>query len=218
MIVRGAEPERSEPEFLLQPDEIRAIRLCWLIHLLGDIHQPLHVATLVDVRVPELQHGDDGGNKLAIRTDRGAAPRQLHVFWDDLLGTHAHYDKIVRVAEMLTHDPRLAISNFPEFANHKQSSEFANESYRAAKESIYLNGRLQLALWSRYESHELQAQDVPVLSSREVEQAHAVAQQRIVLAGYRLVDRLKFIVSRDGNQDREPRGVATPPRRFQNVR
>ena len=218
MIVRGTERERSEPEFLLNPEEIRAIRLCWLFHLIGDIHQPLHVTTLVDLRVPSLQSGDEGGNKLAIRIDH-ASPKQLHAFWDDLIGSHAHYDKVVRTAEMLSHDPRLAPSSLPEFASHKQAWEFADESYRAAKESVYLNGRLHFALWSRrYESHELQAADIPCLTQREVDQAHAIAERRIALAGYRLAERLKFIVSRNGNATGATHGVASPPRRNPAVR
>lgn len=219
LIVRGTEPERSEPEFLLNPEEIRAIRLCWLFHLIGDIHQPLHVTTLVDARVPSLQSGDEGGNKLAIRIDHGSAPKQLHTFWDDLLGTHAQYDKVVRTAEKLSHDPRLAPSSLPEISSHKQAWEFADESYRVAKESVYQNGRLQYALWSRYESHELQAADIPCLTQREVDQAHAIAERRIALAGYRLAERLKFIVSRSGNGNgtSAPHGVASPHRRSQTL-
>lgn len=218
MIVRGTEHERSEPEYFLQPDEIRAIRMCWLIHLIGDIHQPLHVATLVNAQIPALEHGDEGGNKLAVRIDHGSAPKQLHALWDDWLGTHVHYDKLVQTAEMLSHDPQLSPSRLPEFSSHKQAWEFAEESYQAAKEFVYLNGRLHYALWSRYESHELNAADVPCLTQREVDQSHAIAQRRIVLAGYRLAERLKFIVSRDGNNSGASRGVASPNRRSPTIR
>lgn len=52
--------------------------LPWLIHLLGDIHQPLHVG----------RHGDEGGN--AVEIENPANPRQpftnLHSYWDDLPG------------------------------------------------------------------------------------------------------------------------------------
>ena len=213
LIVRGTEREQSEPEVQLGPTEIRAVRMCWLFHLMGDIHQPLHVATLVDERIPSLQHGDEGGNKLAIRIHHGSAPRKLHAFWDDLLGTHAHFDKVAQTAEMLSRDPRLASNRLPEFASHKLAWEFAEESYQLAKESIYQNGHLHYALWSRVESHELHEDDVPALSQQAVDQAHAIAQRRITLAGYRLADRLKFIVSRDGSGSGSHGGVASPIRR-----
>lgn len=52
--------------------------LPWLIHLVGDIHQPLHVG----------RHGDEGGNTVEI--ENPANPRlpftNLHTYWDDLPG------------------------------------------------------------------------------------------------------------------------------------
>ncbi len=198
LIVRGTEREQSEPENELGPAEIRAIRLCWLFHLMGDIHQPLHVVALVDERIPALKNGDEGGNKLGVRINHGSAPKKLHAIWDDLLGTHAQFGKVVQQAEICTHDPRLTPDRLPEFTRHRLAREFAEESYQIAKESIYQNGRLHYALWSRVETHELAESDVPVLSQQVLDQSHLIAQRRITLAGYRLADRLKFIISRDG--------------------
>lgn len=210
LIVRGSKAETSHPEVELNRAEIRAVRLCWLFHLIGDIHQPLHVVTLVDERIHELQHGDEGGNKLAIRVNHAAAPRKLHTFWDDLFGTNSHFDKVVQLAEMFNRDPKLAPARLPEYARHRQAWEFAEESYQAAKDVVYQNGRLHYALWSRVESHELSANDVPVLSQQAEDQAHAVAQRRITLAGYRLADRLKFIVSQDSQRDPTRGNVPAP--------
>lgn len=52
--------------------------LPWLIHLVGDIHQPLHVG----------RHGDQGGNQVEIEiANRPARPfGNLHQYWDDLPG------------------------------------------------------------------------------------------------------------------------------------
>lgn len=210
MIVRGKEREVSHPESELNRAEIRAVRLCWMFHLMGDIHQPLHVATLVDDRIHQLQHGDDGGNKLAIRLNHGTSPRKLHSVWDDLLGTHAHYDKVVQMAEVLTRDPKMSPDRLPEFASHKQAWEFAEESYQAAKDYVYYNGRLHYALWSRVESHELAHEDVPALNQQAIDMAHAVARRRITLAGYRLAERLKFIISRDRSNGYQGGETASP--------
>ena len=215
LIVRGTEHEVSHPEAQLGPQEIRAVRMCWLFHLMGDIHQPLHVTTLVDDRIPSLQHGDEGGNKLSIRINRASAPRNLHAFWDDLLGSHPHFEKVLRTAEMFSRDPRFAPQRLPEFSSHKLAWEFAEESYQTAKEFVYQNGRLHYALASRVASHEIQPGDVPTLSQQEVDQAHAIAQRRITLAGFRLAERLKFIVSRD---EYGHGSVASPTRRTQFVR
>lgn len=215
MIVRGAERERSEPEITLSPAEIRAVRVCWLFHLIGDIHQPLHVVALVDNRIPALQHGDEGGNRLAVRLNHANAPRKLHAIWDDLLGTHASYDKVVHLAQTFTRDPRLDVTRMPEFTQHKQSWQFAEESYRIAKDSIYDNGRLHYALWSRVESHELSANDVPVLPQQMIDRAHSIAIKQVTLAGHRLAERLRYIVSRDVANGIAGGGSAKPTRQNQ---
>jgi hypothetical protein len=64
----------SEPESA----GAQAYALPWLVHLVGDIHQPLHVG----------RYGDDGGNAMTIENPFN--PRQpfptLHAYWDDLPG------------------------------------------------------------------------------------------------------------------------------------
>ena len=52
--------------------------LPWLIHLIADIHQPLHVG----------QHGDEGGNQFEIENpfNRRLPFSSLHTYWDDLPG------------------------------------------------------------------------------------------------------------------------------------
>lgn len=214
LIVREVERERSQPETGLTPAEDRAVRLCWLFHLMGDIHQPLHVVTLVDERIPSLQHGDEGGNKLAVRLNHATAPRKLHAVWDDALGTHPQFNKVVQWSEVLSRDPKLAPNRLPEYQNHRLAWEFAEESYQVAKEVVYQNGRLHFALWSRVESHELDEADVPVLSQQAVDQMHRVAERRVLLAGYRLADRLKFILSRNSSRNRAPIDISSPVRGY----
>ena len=57
----------------------RALALCWLCHLIADIHQPCHAGSLyVENIFPE---GDRGAN--SIKTLQGG---NLHALWDGLLG------------------------------------------------------------------------------------------------------------------------------------
>src|SRR5262249_42169966 len=60
------------------PASARAVALAWVLHLVGDIHQPLHCGSRVTARQPE---GDQGGNlfRLGPRTDN------LHAYWDTAL-------------------------------------------------------------------------------------------------------------------------------------
>jgi len=60
----------------------QAEALRFVIHFVGDIHQPLHCASRVDSAHPE---GDLGGNKLIIKV--GGANVNLHSYWDNGLNT-----------------------------------------------------------------------------------------------------------------------------------
>jgi hypothetical protein len=89
----GAELTPSEPDDIVsalawaqqtlrdgqRPAPQRAIALSWLLHLVGDAHQPLHGVALFTARRFEL--GDRGGNEI-----QAGAERSLHQLWDGLLG------------------------------------------------------------------------------------------------------------------------------------
>ena len=62
--------------------ESRAVNLCWVLHLTGDLHQPLHAATIV---TPQKPHGDELGGSYFVIGPEGRKVN-LHVFWDDLAG------------------------------------------------------------------------------------------------------------------------------------
>ena len=65
----------------------KAVYLCWIMHLVGDSHQPLHSSALFSKRTfPE---GDRGGNSIRI------GKSNLHSQWDGLLGNSFKYSDIV---------------------------------------------------------------------------------------------------------------------------
>ena len=63
-------------------DESRSIFLCWLLHLVGDLHQPLHTSTLISKQFP---NGDLGGNLFLVSLKEGGPAVVLHTYWDALL-------------------------------------------------------------------------------------------------------------------------------------
>ena len=173
----------------------KAVRLCWLFHLLGDLHQPLHAVTLVDKqRFPTGAHSDLGGNLIGIRSHIGAPPYKLHAFWDDRLGTDSHFPTVRHQAESLSHDPRFAAEQLPEFAQHQTFESWAAESYLAAKTNVYQDGHLAFALWDDYDQRRITADDVPIMPQGAEAKANTLARRRVVLAGYRLAEKLKQIV------------------------
>lgn len=64
-----------------EPDELKSFDLVWLLHLVGDVHQPLHATA----RFTRQLGGDNGGNDELVQVS-GEAPVKLHMFWDRLLG------------------------------------------------------------------------------------------------------------------------------------
>lgn len=173
----------------------KAVRLCWLFHLIGDLHQPLHTATLVDEqKFPTGAHSDLGGNLIGIRSHIGAPPYKLHAFWDDRLGTDSHFPTVKAQAESLARNPHFADGQLPEFAQHRSFESWAAESYLAAKTNVYRDGHLEFALWDDYDQRRIMADDVPILPQGAETKANTLARRRVVLAGYRLAEKLKQIV------------------------
>jgi hypothetical protein len=60
------------------PSAEKALYARYLIHLAGDIHQPLHSVALFNRTYPK---GDMGGNKIIITLLNGSESN-LHKFWD----------------------------------------------------------------------------------------------------------------------------------------
>ena len=111
------------------PDELKSYDLMWLLHLVGDVHQPLHCAARF-TRFDLDGGGDDGGNEVMVRNSVGAEPKTLHSFWDGLLGTSS--------------DPRAAITagqGLPPanagLANNLDAGVWIDESFAAAKSTVY---------------------------------------------------------------------------------
>jgi len=63
----------------------KAIAIAWLMHIGGDIHQPLHTSARVTDLEPK---GDQGGNLFLLSPQGTARANQvnLHWFWDSIVG------------------------------------------------------------------------------------------------------------------------------------
>ncbi|MFN8610174.1 MAG: S1/P1 nuclease [Vulcanimicrobiota bacterium] len=74
-VVWAIEHFREQAQVSVDPIQ-RAEALAYLIHLVGDIHQPLHANNYYG---PGYEHGDQGGGKVPFVTPWSA---NLHQFWD----------------------------------------------------------------------------------------------------------------------------------------
>jgi len=165
----------------------RAEKLSWLIHLVGDIHQPLHCATLVNSIYPAPE-GDRGGNEFFVRVSDSGSPRKLHSLWDGLLGTgttanarltRSALNNAIRIQALY---PRAAL---PELQSHRSVESWSKESRESAIHDVYNDGTLEPGQ---------DADHATILPAGYTRHAKEVAERRIALAGYRLADEIRRLI------------------------
>ncbi len=169
--IRGA-PLASPGELLTKIDGFRAVladrsaaaparlqALQFLLHLIGDLHQPLHAA----------DDHDRGGNDVVVVCD-GFAPGSLHHYWDTVFVTRLGEDPR-RIAARL-------LGGVDDAQRHAAAAgspaDWAQESLRIATTQVY--GALPAA----------GIDGVHVLDGGYVQAATATAARRLTLAGLRL--------------------------------
>ena len=157
--------------------EQKAPYLRYLIHCVGDIHQPMHSTTAVWADSPG---GDAGGNGFTLAGD----PRNLHALWDSGAGWAA--GEIFRpldttgeaILKGLAKDAEASLPYAAGPAGIVDPMEWANESAILAREKAYAG---------------LTRGGAP--SPEYLAEAQAIAKQRVALAGYRLADLLNTILT-----------------------
>ena len=154
---------------------LRAVYLSYLIHLVGDMHQPLHCESFYDAEFP---NGDRGGNDFFVSLGQGGV--RLHGIWDGLLGdaeSPALQWKYSR--ELQLQFPRVAL---PELKKDTTPVSWSMESRKLAIEYGYLNGDLQGGT---------NLQSAVALPADYLSNAKPMAERRGALAGYRLADEIR---------------------------
>jgi hypothetical protein len=63
-------------------DDVRSYDLVWILHLVGDVHQPLHAVARYTKQIP---NGDAGGNAEMVIPATGETIA-LHAYWDRMFG------------------------------------------------------------------------------------------------------------------------------------
>jgi len=121
-------------------DEIKSYDLAWLLHLVGDIHQPLHATARFTL---QSKHGDSGGNAVILCPRRGMACSQrfnsLHAFWDDALGTGDSALGALRMAclKSATAGSHCLPQASPEAVTVDDPGTWAQESFQLSRSVVY---------------------------------------------------------------------------------
>jgi hypothetical protein len=161
----------------------QAESLAWLIHLVGDIHQPLHCTSLFGGSF-DSRDGDRGGNSFWIKLKEDSArPVKLHTLWDGLPGTGKDPDRLVKKAEEWKGAHRRR--DYPANAFGGTAATWSQEGRRLALEQIYrplpgLDGR----------------ESRPILAPADYfRDSKALAEAQVTLAGYRLADQIHLLLA-----------------------
>jgi acid phosphatase len=110
----------------LTSDDVKSYDLAWLLHLVGDVHQPLHATARFTSGQP---NGDAGGNLVMIDC-AGCQETNLHRFWDDTPGVGDNADDAIAAARTLpAADPRQAAV--------RDEKVWIDESFEIAKSVVY---------------------------------------------------------------------------------
>lgn len=149
-----------------EPDDLKSYDLVWLIHMVGDVHQPLHCSTRVSAANPK---GDAGGNSVQV----AGSANNLHNFWDGVIGsgdTQSFMDAVKLGGTLPEPDASLV--------NDGNEDDWAAESYKLAGSAVYVDpvgpGLGPFTLTAAYTAN-----------------AEQIAKQRVALAGARLANLLK---------------------------
>jgi hypothetical protein len=153
------------------PDLQKADALLWLFHLVGDVHQPLHVTNLYSSRWPQ---GDRGGNLFFIRATATSQPINLHSFWDGLILGSDDVRGVMNRATALR--AARAGTTIPAGASD-YASWARDESLALSRRWAYLDGTLQGGT-SR--------ETAVVLPPAYAANAQRIAEERVTQAGNRL--------------------------------
>jgi hypothetical protein len=153
----------------------RARFLAFLVHIVGDLHQPLHNVSAVSKETPD---GDLGGNLFIILNPKQTTESMsLHSLWDSAFGlfSGASNSDLNQLALEIT-------MQYPEdyFGNKAQDlspQHWTKEGVSYAKNLVYQTERNQIPS----EEYQLKGKQL--------------VQQQIALAGYRLAHLLNKILS-----------------------
>jgi len=151
------------------PKPLKAYDLAWLLHLVGDVHQPLHTA---DQYGSVFSRGNDaGGNGIPVDYP---GYEELHGFWDGAPGDAGNGSVLkvaIQAADLLPAPPAAD-------ASISDVDTWGQESYDLAVHQVYVPPVM------------LQSAATVTPTPEYVANAQAISRVRVALAGMRLANLL----------------------------
>lgn len=147
----------------------QAYFLSWLLHVAGDVHQPLHCTSRFthELSPPLNPDGDRGGNEFKIQPfpvfEGTFSVDNLHSFWDNVLGVRRDATTISALAAEI-------MNKYPKPASISTNEKlWINESFEK-RNNVY------------------SIQPLTTVPQAYVSNAQTLARQRVAIAGYRIAE------------------------------
>ncbi|GJM07568.1 MAG: nuclease [marine bacterium B5-7] len=151
----------------------------FLVHFVGDLHQPLHCAEWYSAQFPQ---GDRGGNAFMIHADHA---KNLHTFWDHGVGYFAKFSRHYppsgkQIRKIATHiEQQYPRERLQTDLKDKDVMHWAAASHQLAKSVAYPGIHINQTI----KKH-----------SAYVQKGQAIVEKQLALAGYRLGDLLNHLI------------------------
>lgn len=152
----------------------RAVALCWVLHLMGDIHQPMHAGSLYSSTL--FATGDRGGNRINTVSGTGNTVN-LHALWDRAIsndGVAGNLDQILAEQELVSRPRIQGVAS--------DWTQWLAESRRLLLSLAYSDNIKAAVANAERQGTELPTQQ---LVSRYINSMQRLARQRLGLAGLR---------------------------------
>ena len=160
------------------PERERLMALAFLVHFVGDMHQPMHAG----------DRGDLGGNRFAASYGLIAGRTNLHTIWDGLLAERAISTPPPDADGLLAH---LSLQD-REAAKLGTVTEWAQEAWQAARDFAY--GAMLAEPCAPVPAER------PVLREEQVRALIPVVRRQVVRGGLRLARLLEDSLSPSGER------------------
>jgi hypothetical protein len=162
-------------------EEDKAIAIAWILHLGGDIHQPLHTSARVTETEPK---GDQGGNLFHLTPQGTRRPDQvnLHWFWDSIVGRNIPFRDGMCERHYIEAAAKSMMKKHPFAVLQGKVNPGKYEDWR--RESFAYNNSVVF-------SPDLKRGQMPTVQYKK--RAFKLAEQQLALAGYRLGETLNAV-------------------------
>ena len=169
----------SHDDWHVSPDITfeKSFALKYLVHIVGDLHQPLHVTEMFSNEFPD---GDLGGNRVYINADKGIY--ELHALWDS--GCYALFEPPDRPLNSTGWETiaETARSYMNKFTRTTLADELSEKDRQ-----LWADENFHLAI--KYSYAGIKEHEKP--SDAYIAACQGVVMQQIALGGYRLSDLLQ---------------------------